>query len=151
MLAAWLALLALAPLPPNITLSLTDRSIVFASDGAVVSTALLCPDYAFDTFGPGGPRLSPDQHWLLVDVRGPFAPANVPRTHALVDVRSGALVLSPDFPMLLAIPAATGELSWASGERATLRYRPGSTVRLHEPLRRRVPPVACAKPGGPRL
>lgn len=137
-------MLGLAPLPPNITVSLTARSLTLASDGVVISTALVCPGYAFDSFGNGGPRLSPDQHWVLVDIRGPFAPGNVPRNHALVNVRTGTVIAAPDFPALLDIPAAPDALAWASGERSTLRYASGKTVPLRDPLRRAVPKLRCA-------
>ncbi len=137
------ALIGLAPLPRNITLSLTDRSLTLASDGDVISMALVCPNYAFDTFGNGGPRLSPDQHWVLVDIRGPFTPGNVPRTHALIHVRTGAVIFSADFPKTLEIPAAPDALAWASGERSTLRYGSGKTVALHDPLTRTLPKLHC--------
>ncbi|GAC1547486.1 MAG: hypothetical protein NVS3B16_19500 [Vulcanimicrobiaceae bacterium] len=137
-------MLGLAPLPPNIRVSLTDRALTLASDGDVISTALVCPNFAFDTFGNGGPRLSPDQHWVLVDIRGPFTPGNVPRNHALVNVRTGDVIASPDFPALLDIPAAVDGVAWASGERSTLRYTNGKTVALHDPPRRRIPKIHCA-------
>jgi len=152
MLLAAFALLGLAPLPPNITMSLTDRSLTLASDGDVISTALLCPGFAFDTFGAGGPRLSPDQHWVLVDIRGPYTPGNVPRNHALINVHTGAVIASPDFPAVLGIATAPDGLAWVSGERSTLRYATQKTVVLHDPIARAVPhprctaePVGCAR------
>ncbi len=136
-------MLGLAPLPPDIIVSLTARSLMLVSDGDVISTALVCPDYRFAAFGSGGPHLSPDQHWVLVDIRGPFTPGNVPRNHALVNVRTGAVIAAPDFPSVLGIPAAPDALAWVSGERSTLRYANGKTIALHDPLKRPVPRLRC--------
>ncbi len=123
---------------------MTDRSLTLASNGAIVSTAVICPEFAFDSFGVGGPHFSPDQHWILVDIRGPFAPGNVARNHALVNVRSGAVILSPDFPSVLEIPIAADGVSWASGERSTLRYTNGKTFALRDPIRRPLAKRVCA-------
>ena len=131
-----------ASLPPNIRISATNRSLVFDSNGTIVSTALLCPGYTFDAFGKGGPRLSPDQHWALVDVRGPYEPGNIARAHVLAYVRSGIIVFSSDFPSAVGIPTPTDGIDWSSGERATLRYRDGRTFALIDPPRG-VKPERC--------
>lgn len=131
-------------MPPAITVSVTDRSLTLASDGAIVSTAVICPGYAFDSFGSGGPHFSPDQHWILVDIRGPFAPGSVPRNHALVNVRTGTVVASPDFPTMLEIPSAPDGVNWESGERSTLRYANGKTAALRDPMRKSVAKLVCA-------
>ena len=130
-------------MPRDIRASVTDRAIVLASDAAIVSTATLCPGYTFVSFGVGGPTFSPDQHWLLVDVLGPYTPGNVARTHALVDVRTGRLVFATEFARLLGIPDAPDALSWASGERETLRYGDGHTRALVEPPKRPLPERRC--------
>lgn len=125
-------------------MSVTDRALLLVSGGNIVSTALVCPGYTFDGFGNGGPRFSPDQHWVLVDVLGPYAPGNVARTHALVNVRSGRLVFAPEFARILGVPNLSDALSWASGERATLRYADGKTFALHDPPRVALPLERCA-------
>lgn len=125
-------------------LSLTERALMLVSRGAIVSTAAICPGFTFVGFGNGGPHLSPDQHWVLVDILGPYAPGNVPRTAALVYVRSGAVVRSPDFPSTLGIPNATAGVSWVSGERATLRYANGKTAGVHDPPFRPLPVERCS-------
>jgi hypothetical protein len=122
-------------LPPNIRISATDRSLVFDSNGTIVSTALLCPGYTFDAFGSGGPRLSPDQHWVLVDVRGPYEPGNVARAYVLAYVRSGVVVFGNEFPTAVGAPSPADRIDWSSGERATLRYKDGRTYRLVDPPR----------------
>ena len=124
-----------ASLPPNIRISATDRSLVFDSNGTIVSTALLCPGYAFEAFGTGGPRLSPDQHWALVDVRGPYEPGNVARNHVLAYVRTGVVIFGSDFPTAVGVPRPADRIDWSSGERATLRYKDGKTYRLVDPPR----------------
>jgi len=123
--------------------SVTDRALLLDSGGMIVSTALLCPGYTFDGFGNGGPRLSPDQHWVLVDVRGPYEPGNVPRTHALVNVRTGALVISSAFAATVGVPNTSDALAWASGERSTLRYADGRTAALRDPPLRPLPVQRC--------
>jgi len=124
-----------ASLPPNIRISATDRSIVFDSNGTIVSTALLCPGYTFDAFGSGGPRLSPDQHWVLVDVRGPYEPGNVARTYVLAYVRTGVVIFGNEFPTAVGAPSPADRIDWSSGERATLRYKDGRKYRLVDPPR----------------
>jgi len=118
--------------------------VLLDSHGAVVSTALVCPGYTFDSFGNGGPRLSPDQHWVLVDVRGPLSPGNVVRTHALINVRTGGLIFATAFPSLLRVPSTNDGLTWASGERSTLRYADGKTYALVDPPRVPLPVERCA-------
>jgi hypothetical protein len=81
---------------------------------------------------------------VLVDVLGPFEPGNVARTHALIDVRTGGLVLAPNFPAYVDVPSTLGGLSWASGERATLRYaQEGRSADLHDPPLRPLPITTC--------
>jgi hypothetical protein len=133
-----------ASVPANLHLSVTDRSLTFDHNGAVLSTAVICPGFTFDRFGITGPRLSPDNHWVLIDVIGPYTPGNVPRTHALVEVETGALVLAPNFPTYLGVPTALEPLAWASGRRATLAYQNGKFATIHEPLAKRIPALACA-------
>ncbi len=111
-----------------------------------MSTATICPGYEFVAVGAGGPHLSPDLHWILVDVRGPFTPGNVPLTHALAHVATGAVVLSPDFPRYFGVPATRDRLAWASGERATLRYNDGKTATVKDPPLRPLPVTRCAPP-----
>lgn len=132
--------------PPNVHLSPTDASITIDTNGRVISTAELCPGFAFVQFGAAGPKLSPDQHWVLVDVLGPFAPGNVQRTHALVAVLSGRIVTGPDFPGYVGVPNSRDPVMWASGRRAALRYADGSTATVHDPPLRPLPERRCAPP-----
>jgi hypothetical protein len=122
----------------------TPQRITLAVAGSVLSSATLCPEYAFDTLGSGGPTVSPDLHWILVDVRGPFEPANVPVTHAIIEVTTGAIVTAPDFPKYLGVPATRDPLAWASGERATLRYKGDKLATIHDPPLHPLPPFDCA-------
>lgn len=130
--------------PPSVHASLTDRAIVVDDRGRIVSTATICPGFQFDSLGVGGPAFSPDRHWLLVDIRGPFEPGNVPRNHALVEVASGRIVLSSDFPRYLGVPASMDAVAWASGAREMLRYKDGSTATLTEPPLQPLPATHCA-------
>jgi hypothetical protein len=132
-----------ASVPPNVYPSVTDRAITFVHDGTVLSTAVVCPGYAFDQFGSSGPKFSPDNHWVLIDVRGPFTPGNVPRTEALVQVTTGAIVFAPNFPAYLGVPAALQPIAWASGERATLAYPGGRSATLHDPPLHPIPALRC--------
>ena len=131
-------------LPPDLHVSVTSDSLLVDSDGRVISTARVCPGYQFVTFGASGPKFSPNQHWILVDVRGPFTPGNVERNRALVHVASGALIASPDFPKYAGVPSTLDALAWASGERATLRYANGKTARVAEPPLHPFPAQRCA-------
>jgi hypothetical protein len=141
---AWLTLGA-APLPPNPNLSLTNSAIsVIDRTGHIISTATLCPGYEFVQLGVAGPKFSPDQHWVLVDVLGPFEPGNVARNHAIVDVHSGRFVVSADFPHFLGVPSTSLPVSWASGELATLRYSDGKTASLRDPALHAFPNLRCA-------
>lgn len=140
---AWLAFGA-APLPPNPNLTLTNTALsIIDITGHIISTATLCPGFEFVQLGAAGPKLSPNQHFVLVDVLGPFAPGNVQRNHAIVDVRSGHYVVSAEFPKYLGIPATMLPVSWASGEFATLRYQDGKTANLHDPPLWRFPATTC--------
>ncbi len=123
--------------------------MTLAAGGTVLSSATVCPGYAFDTLGPGGPRLSPDLHWVLVDVLGPFLPGDVARTHALIAVDSGAIIMSTDFPEYAGAPATASPLTWASGEREVLRYNDGKTVSLRDGPLKPVPPLQCAPDSPP--
>ncbi len=146
-LAAWLfasATAALAFVPSNVRLEETPHTLTFTSDGVVLSSATLCPAFAFDTLGVGEPTFSPDLHWVLVDVLGPFEPGNVARTHAIIDVRTGGLVLGPDFPAYVGVKTTTGTVAWASGELATLRDQSdGHTANLRDPPLRPLPITSC--------
>ncbi|GAC1444343.1 MAG: hypothetical protein NVS3B17_21020 [Vulcanimicrobiaceae bacterium] len=124
-------------------MSVTDRALLFDSGGTIVSTAVLCPGYAFVQYGSGGPRFAPDQHWVLVDILGPYAPGNVIRTHVLVDVRTGTLVRATAFRRVLGLPDAPDSLAWASGERQTLRYPDGATHDVSD-ARGTLPREPCA-------
>ena len=132
-----------AGVPANLHVTLTDRALTFDHDGHVLSTAVVCPGYVFDSFGPTGPQFSPDNHWLLVDVKGPFTPGNVPRTHALVRVATGDIVLAPNFPAYLGIPTSLEPMAWASGRRSTVAYGDGKSATLEEP-HRAIPPQRCS-------
>ncbi len=130
---AWLVLGA-APLSPNPNLTLTNTALsVIDHSGRIVSTATLCPGFEFAQLGAPGPKLSPDQHWVLVDVLGPFEPGNVQRNHAIIDVRDGHFIVSTDFSKYLGVPGSLQPLAWASGERATLRYQDGKEATLRDP------------------
>ncbi len=122
----------------------TPQRITVAVAGSVLSSATLCPNYAFATLGVGAPTISPDLHWILVDVKGPFEPANVPVTHALIEVTTGAVVIAPDFPTYLGVPSTRDPLAWASGERATLRYKSDKLATIHDPPLHALPPLECA-------
>jgi hypothetical protein len=135
---------AATTVPADVRVDESERTLTFASGDAVISTVTLCPGQVFDQFGIGGPTFSPDFHWVLVDVLGPFAPGNVTRNHALIDVRTGGLILAPRFPAYVEVPSTLGGLSWASGLRATLRYAPdGRTADLHDPPLRPLPIPSC--------
>jgi hypothetical protein len=147
---AWF-LLGVSPLPPNPNLTLTNTAIsVIDSSGHIISTATLCPGYEFAQLGAAGPKFSPDQHWVLVDVLGPFEPGNVQRNHAIVDVHSGRFVVSPDFPKYLGVPGTLLPLAWASGLRATLRYQDGKTANVHDPPLQAFPQSPCPAPAALR-
>ncbi len=134
-------------MPPNPNLTLTDTALsIVDRAGRIVSTATLCPGYQFAQLGIPGPKLSPDQHWILIDVLGPYQPGNVARNHAIVDVRDGRLITAPDFPRYLGVPATLQSLEWASGERATLRYHDGKTAALHDPPLVPFPERPCTLP-----
>ena len=138
------ALALLAAVPPNPNVTLTSRALtVLETDGHIVSTATLCPGFEFSQFGRTGPQFSPDQHWILVDVLGPYEPGNVGRNHALIHVATGRLVTSANFQKYLGVPATLETLAWASGERETLRYHDGKTASLREPPRN-LPEQRCA-------
>jgi hypothetical protein len=140
---AWLTLGA-APLPPNPNLSLTNSAIsVIDGMGHIISTATLCPGYEFVQLGVAGPKFSPNQHWVLVDVLGPFEPGNVARNHAIVDVRSGRFIVSADFAHFLGVPGTSLPVAWASGELATLRYSDGHTAPLRDPALHAFPTPHC--------
>ncbi|MBD5633990.1 MAG: hypothetical protein IAI49_05870 [Candidatus Eremiobacteraeota bacterium] len=133
-----------ANVPANVRVSVTDGSLSFDHNGTILSTAVICPGLRFDRFGVSGPQLSPDNHWLLVDVIGPFSPGNVPRTHALVQVATGAVVLAPNFPTYLGVPTSLQPIAWASGQRATLAYPNGKSATLREPPLRPIPAERCS-------
>ena len=139
---AW-TVLGAAFVPSDAHLSITDRAITVDSAGRVLSTATLCPGFAFDAIGNGGPHFSPDLHWVLVDIRGPFTPGNVPRNHALVDVATGGIATSGMFATYLGVPSTLRPLGWVSGERATLRYADGTTHAVHDPPLRPMPAAPC--------
>lgn len=133
-----------ASVPADVHVSATPRTLTFDHDGTVFATAVICPGFAFDTFGTAGPKFSPDNHWLLVDVIGPYEPGDVPRTRALVEVPTGRVVLAPNFPEYLGVPTTLQPIAWASGQRATLAYPNGKSATLHEPPLRAIPPERCA-------
>jgi hypothetical protein len=140
---AWLVCTA-EFVPSDIRLSIdSPRRITVAAAGSVISSANLCPNYEFATLGAGGPTLSPDLHWILVDVKGPFEPASVPVTHALIQVTTGAIVMSPDFPAYVGVPSTLDPIAWASGLRATLRYKDETLKPLRDPPARRLPQLDC--------
>jgi hypothetical protein len=122
-----------------------DRTLTVVSGTALLATATLCPGFAFDPLGVGGPRLSPSLHFVLVDVLGPFAPGDVRRTSAIVDVATGAVVLAPDFPQYFGVPSSALPLQWVSGERAVLRYDDGKTAAVREPPLKPLPPPGCSR------
>jgi len=124
----------------------TERSFSVEGDGVTLSTTTICPGYAFVQIGPGGPQLSPDLHWVLVDVLGPFEPGNVARTHAIVHVSDGTIVLAPNFPEYLGVPTSLLPLAWASGERAVLRYNDGKTEPVRDPPIKAIPALRCMTP-----
>jgi len=136
--------------PSDVRIAESQRTLSFTSGGTLISTVTLCPGAVFQQIGTGGPTFSPDLHWVLVDVVGPFEPGNVPRSHAIVDVRTGGIVLAPAFPAYLGVPFTLGGLAWASGQRATLRYADnGRSARLHDPPLRPLPRYlarGCANP-----
>lgn len=140
--AIWMCVAA--RVPAGIHPSITDRAVTFDSDGVVLSTAVVCPGYAFDQFGRSGPTFSPDNHWLLVEVKGPFTPGNVPRTAALVQVMTGAIVFAPSFPTYLGVPTTLEPIAWASGRRATLAYAEGKSATIHDPPLHPIPALHCA-------
>ncbi len=145
-LLAWLACTGqFVPAGARVSID-TPQRISVGVAGAEFSSTTLCPNYAFDTLGAGGPTLSPDLHWILVDVKGPFEPADVRVRHALIQVTTGALVTSPDFPAYLGVPSTSDPLAWASGERATLRYKNEKLATVRDPPLRRLPALDCAQP-----
>ncbi len=134
-------------LPSDPALSLTNGSItVLDIGGHIVSTATVCPGYTFSQLGVSGPKVSPDRHWILVDVLGPYEPGNIGRNHALVQIATGRLVTSPNFKAYVGVPGTLAPLAWASGERASLRYADGSTAVVHDPPPHPLPAVQCAPP-----
>ncbi len=140
-------LAAAAALPSDPGISLTNNSLtVLEASGRIVSTATVCPGYTFSQLGTTGPKLSPNRHWILVDVLGPYEPGNVGRNHALVQVATGRTVISPNFKAYLGVPGTLQPLSWVSGERAMLRYTDGTTAVVHDPPRHPIPREQC----GPR-
>ncbi len=138
---------AATSIPANVHLTLTDRALTLVHDGTILSTAIVCPGFTFDQFGATGPRLSPDNHWVLIDVKGPYTPGNVPRTHALIEVASGSIVFAPNFPTYLGIPASYDPIAWASGQRATVAYPNGKSATIHDPPLRPIPAERCAPAG----
>lgn len=140
----WLGSCA-ANVPANLHVSVTKEAVSFDANGVVLSTAVLCPGFAFDQFGAYGPKLSPDDHWALVDVQGPFTPGNVPRTEALVRVVTGEIVFAPNFPIYLGVPATLVPISWASGQRATLVYPNGKSATIADPPLRSIPAPQCIR------
>ena len=144
-LVSVLALYGASFIPSDARIALqSERSLSVAGDGVTLSTTTICPGYAFVQIGPGEPVLSPDLHWVLVDVLGPFEPGNVPRTHALVQVSDGAIVLAPNFPEYFGVPTSLQALAWASGERAVLRYSDGTTERIRDTPLKPIPTLHCA-------
>ncbi len=133
-----------ASLPSNPALSLTSDSItVLDAGGRIVSTATVCPGFTFSQLGKTGPKVSPDRHWILVDVLGPYEPGNVGRNHALIQIATGRFVTSPDFKTYIGVPATLQPLEWASGQRATLRYANGTTAAVHDPPPHPLPGQRC--------
>jgi hypothetical protein len=130
-------------IPSNVRISTSDSELEFSSDGKTIATATLCPGYKFDQFGVTGPTFSPDLHWVLVDVLGPFEPGNVARNHALVEVATGAIVPSSAFPEYLGVRSTPDALQWRSGERQTLHYQSGADATVPEPTLRPVPRPSC--------
>ena len=130
--------------PANVRVATTDRTLRFTSGDVTLSTATLCPGFTFDQFGLTGPMFSPDFHWVLVDVLGPFLPGNVARNHALVEVLTGAIVSSPQFPDYLGGPSSLDPDAWASGQRQTLAYKDGRSAVVREPPLRPIPPQRCS-------
>lgn len=134
-------------LPPDLVVTLTNDSMtVLDANGRILSTALACPGYEFAQFGASGPKFSPDQHWILVDILGPLDPGNVGRNHAIVDVRTGGYVVGSDFPRALGVAATTKPVSWASGRFAALRYDDGTVSAPIDPGGRRLPVRRCDAP-----
>ncbi len=137
-------------MPSNPALSLTSDSVtVLDVGGHIVSTATLCPGYEFSQLGMTGPKVSPDRHWILIDVLGPYEPGNVGRNHALIQIATGRFIISPNFKTYVAVPGTLQPLSWASGERAALRYADGSTAVVRDPPLRPIPAQECAPPTPP--
>jgi hypothetical protein len=130
-------------IPSDVHISTSDSQLRFSSDGKTIATATLCPGYQFDQFGVTGPTFSPDLHWVLVDVLGPFEPGNVARNHALVEVATGAIVPAAAFPEYLGVRSTPDALAWASGERQTLHYASGADATVHEPPLRPIPGPIC--------
>jgi hypothetical protein len=143
--ALWLCCTAVS-IPPDLHMAESNGRLTFSSNNGVLSTTAVCPGYRFDQLDTGGPTFSPDFHWVLVDVLGPFEPGNVPRNHALIYVASGRMILAPQFPYYVGVPATTDTLSWASGRRAALRYTNGKSVTVHDPPLHPLPPERCAPP-----
>lgn len=144
---AGVARAAAPPLPANLGVTSTNDSIVVvASDGRIISTTVACAGFRFAQFGEAGPKFSPDQHWILVDLLGPLEPGNVPRVHAIVDVRHGGFVIDRDFTRYLGIAASPKALSWASGRRAAIRYDDGSAAEIEQRRVRPFPAERCAPP-----
>ncbi len=150
-------LLLLAPLlagatlavtvPSDVVISATNESLtVLAARGHIISTATVCPGFTFSQLGATGPKLSPNRHWILVDVLGPYEPGNVVRNHVIVQVTTGKFVTSPNFKAYLGVPSSLQPIAWASGERATLRYADGSLATVHDPPIHVIPVARCAAP-----
>ena len=131
--------------PSDVAIATSDSTLQFSSGGRVISTATLCPGYTFDQFGVTGPTFSPDLHWVLVDVLGPFEPGNVARNHAIIEVTTGAIVPSAEFPEYLGVRSSPDALAWASGERQTLHYTSGADATVHEPPLHQIPATTCLK------
>jgi hypothetical protein len=120
--------------PSDVHVSTSENALSFSSGGRTLSTATLCPGYEFDQFGLTGPTFSPDLHWVLVDVLGPFEPGNVARNHALIEVATGAIVPSSEFPKL-GVRTTLTPIAWASGRRQTLHYDSGADATVRDPAR----------------
>ena len=143
--AVWLCCTAVT-VPSNLHMTESNGALTFSSGNGVLSTATVCPGYRFDQLDAGGPTFSPDFHWVLVDVLGPFEPGDVPRNHALIYVPSGRMILAPQFPYYAGVPSTTETISWASGQRATLRYANGKSATVHDPPLHPLPAQRCAPP-----
>ena len=131
-------------IPSDIRIATSDSQLRFSSGGRTIATATLCPGYKFDQFGVTGPTYSPDLHWVLVDVLGPFLPGNVARNHALIEVATGGIVPSAEFPEYLGVRSTSDTLAWASGQRQNLHYAAGPDATVLEPPLHRIPAPVCS-------